>query len=100
MNAHHPATTRAPFRQAVAPDAADPPPWTARIPRNWVYGAHPMRRTTARSVLVLFALSLTACEPPAVSPTPVMVIARDANGQRSEERRVGKECKERGSLNP
>ncbi|HLT31503.1 MAG TPA: hypothetical protein VK013_15815 [Myxococcaceae bacterium] len=40
-----------------------------------------MRRTTARSVLVLFALSLTACEPPAVSPTPVMVIARDANGQ-------------------
>src|SRR5690606_39519485 len=64
-----------------APVAADPPPWTARIPRNWVYGAHPMRRTTARSVLVLFALSLTACEPPAVSPTPVMVIARDANGQ-------------------
>lgn len=42
-----------------------------------------MRRTTPRSVLVLslFAMSLSACEPPAVSPTPVMVIARDANGQ-------------------
>lgn len=42
-----------------------------------------MRRITPRTVLALslFALSLSACEPPAVSPTPVMVIARDANGQ-------------------
>lgn len=37
----------------------------------------------SRSALAfsLVVLTLSACEPPAVSPTPLMVIARDANGQ-------------------